>query len=416
MIELNGVRTWGVVLSLIFLGACLDGTSSPHVGSESHFLSTCDDTCPADLTCICGVCSMPCDSAAECDGLPTLSACFPVSTALGCEDSLGLSGYCDVECELDSDCWDIGEAHYCDAGVCRADPGSDLDSGGSLREVTSANRQVSSSPTTEHEVDRPGDTPYPVCPTAIALGRTLGSGDEWGNRLDINLGATLELDASASKAVAGVVVAYEWELVRAPLGSVAKLTPTFDTVSTTVPLDLPGEYLVALRVFDDAGRESCEPDLVVAYAKGLPRGIHVQAVSGSSPAPELHLLHPAGDWDDETWDCSWRNGNPDWGEVDSSADDPWLTREATASTVVESIFLGEPGGTDSSPLTYQFGVYQPVRSSQGSGGVLVRVFIDDDLVFEDVERALDDQFWLVGSVTWPARSVDVIDEVVDRFP
>lgn len=416
MSDLKGLLRWSALLSLVVLAACLDGTSDAHVGSESHFLSTCDDTCPDGLSCICGICSVPCDSSSDCAGLPLGSQCFPVSLALGCEGPAPSFGFCDVECELDADCGDLGEGYFCDTGVCRAELDSDLDSTEGLREITSTNRGLHTSPEPGHSVDRPVDPPYPACPTAIALGRALGSGDEWGNRLDINLGAALELDASASKAISGVIVEYNWELVRAPLGSAAKLTPTFDTVSTTVPLDIPGEYLVALRVFDDAGRESCAPDLVVAYAKGLPEGLHVQIVSGSSPAPELHLLHPEGDWGDEVWDCNWRNESPDWGEAGSSDDDPWLAQEATSSTLVESVFLGEPEGTDSNPATYQIGVVQPPRSMQGSGGVLVRIFVDDDLVFEDVGRGLDDQFWLVGSITWPTRTVDVIDEVVDRSP
>ena len=212
------------------------------------------------------------------------------------------------------------------------------------------------------------------------------------------------------------MTAYEWELVRTPEGSGTKLMPASDTASTTLPLDLAGEYLIALRVFDDLGRESCEPDLVVAFAKGLPQGLHVQAVSSASPAPELHFLHPGGSWGEEPWDCNWRNESPDWGVAESAVDDPWLTREATTSTVVESVFLREPPGTSESPTTYLFGVYQPARSTQGAEGVLVRVFIDDDLVVENVERALDDQFWLVGSVTWPTGTVDVIDEIVDWSP
>lgn len=110
-----------VALSLAF--SCGTTTEDP-TGGETHFLLRCDSKsapCGSDLACLCGVCTLPCDQRAECEGLPG-GQCILSSSSDSCTDA-SAPGRCDVPCAADVDCRVISAAHRCDKGACRAGAG-----------------------------------------------------------------------------------------------------------------------------------------------------------------------------------------------------------------------------------------------------------------------------------------------------
>jgi len=113
-------RLAALSLTLLLLAlACQDASADP-VGGETHFLSVCDASAPADtcgegLTCLCDVCTVACDAAHAC---PALAGVACVGTGAAC--SAAPAGVCDMSCVDDSDCLALSGAHVCEQGVCRA--------------------------------------------------------------------------------------------------------------------------------------------------------------------------------------------------------------------------------------------------------------------------------------------------------
>ncbi|HET9933059.1 MAG TPA: SGNH/GDSL hydrolase family protein [Polyangiaceae bacterium] len=113
------------VRSLLLLGAfalafsCGKQTEDP-TGGETHFLTRCDSkaACGSALACLCGVCTLPCDQRAECQGLPG-GQCILSSSSGVCTDSAA-PGQCDVPCAADVDCRVVSPSHRCEGGACRA--------------------------------------------------------------------------------------------------------------------------------------------------------------------------------------------------------------------------------------------------------------------------------------------------------
>jgi hypothetical protein len=88
----------------------------PAVGSESHFLRACEDACPGELSCMGGVCTLPCESDDACAFLGDAARC-------PAPDDVPAQPRCDRTCALDADCDALGEGFSCYAGLCReSDP------------------------------------------------------------------------------------------------------------------------------------------------------------------------------------------------------------------------------------------------------------------------------------------------------
>jgi hypothetical protein len=101
-------------LALAF--SCSRETTDP-TGGETHFLTRCvpgANTCGDQLTCVCGVCTLPCAERATCEGLPA-AQCVP-----GCVTEVKAPGVCEVSCVVDGDCAVVSRSHHCEQGVCRA--------------------------------------------------------------------------------------------------------------------------------------------------------------------------------------------------------------------------------------------------------------------------------------------------------
>jgi len=118
--------------SLAFPLGCETEAGEPSTGSESHFLRSCDDDSECgDLSCVCGVCSTPCDDVAECTELDPIAECVPSATRPS--DSACATppdAICDVTCESDADCDSLATASLCTQGFCRENSGVTSGSGG----------------------------------------------------------------------------------------------------------------------------------------------------------------------------------------------------------------------------------------------------------------------------------------------
>lgn len=101
-------------------------SEDPSQGSQTHFLSTCDDSCAAPYDCICGVCTLACEQDDTCMSEAAGAQCIAASAACG-----AISSVCDVECTRDDDCASLSSSHTCESGHCRAPGSDDGGSGGS---------------------------------------------------------------------------------------------------------------------------------------------------------------------------------------------------------------------------------------------------------------------------------------------
>jgi hypothetical protein len=96
----------------------------PEPGSETNFLSRCDDdaACGGGLSCLCGACTRTCQEASTCTSLSSGSACVPVASRRAnpaCPDT-AVNAFCDALCADDAGCLGLGDNYRCDRGYCRS--------------------------------------------------------------------------------------------------------------------------------------------------------------------------------------------------------------------------------------------------------------------------------------------------------
>jgi hypothetical protein len=116
---------WSRSLTAAALGfaiccAC-DQKAEPSFGSETHFLVSCDASCPEGSSCICGVCTRPCSASVECVSLDSSASCSALAPRVAegrCEITARNSA-CELNCLTDADCASLSGGFGCQAGVCR---------------------------------------------------------------------------------------------------------------------------------------------------------------------------------------------------------------------------------------------------------------------------------------------------------
>ena len=104
------------------------------------------------------------------------------------------------------------------------------------------------------------DPPSEECPVAAI---SISPGAPWG------VGDVLTLSAAPSSAPGSTVAQWEWD-VDAPAGSAADFAPSASVQSPTYTLDLAGQYVFTLRVWDLKGTESCVPAVAVVDSTPVP--------------------------------------------------------------------------------------------------------------------------------------------------
>jgi len=108
-----------ILLSVLALAFSCKPESGEPTGGETHFLTRCEpgaNTCGDRLTCVCGVCTLPCAQRTACEALPA-AQCMPSACTLVNPTAPGV---CEVSCVGDADCTVVSPAHRCEQGVCRA--------------------------------------------------------------------------------------------------------------------------------------------------------------------------------------------------------------------------------------------------------------------------------------------------------
>ncbi len=123
---LRHIGAWAplTISALFALGACHAG-DGPSAGSETHFLRICqsDAQCGQALSCVCGACTKTCTDVSECGDDVSVGVCTsvgsrPLLQACGVE----IEATCEVPCENEADCSEVGDLAICDRGLCRTPP------------------------------------------------------------------------------------------------------------------------------------------------------------------------------------------------------------------------------------------------------------------------------------------------------
>jgi len=116
------LRAIALTGAFLVIGASCGGVSQtgPVLGSESHFLARCSESCAGGLECIGGLCTRSCTPAQDtCGELHSLATCTSRSLPAA-EVSV-----CDVPCSEAAACGGLGPGHACTEAFCRA-PGASL--------------------------------------------------------------------------------------------------------------------------------------------------------------------------------------------------------------------------------------------------------------------------------------------------
>jgi hypothetical protein len=98
------------------------GPGAETEGSETHFLTACDDDCGKGADCLCGVCSKSCGESSACSALGSNAACVALAPRVEqgrCAPTAPIA-MCDVGCLSPVDCLSLGEDYRCERGYCRA--------------------------------------------------------------------------------------------------------------------------------------------------------------------------------------------------------------------------------------------------------------------------------------------------------
>jgi hypothetical protein len=255
------------------------------------------------------------------------------------------------------------------------------------------------------------------CPTAII---TIAEGDT------VVPQTLLHLDGMQSIAPAGGIAKYKWEVTQ-PKGSVGLFAPNDASPQVTFEPNVAGDYVFRLRVWDQAGKESCFPG--VRTVKVLPdQAIHVELLwhtpgdpdqtdsgPGAGSDLDLHFAHPYGavldfdgdggadPWFDAKYDCFWFNKNPEWGSYDPNIDDnPSLDRDDTDGAGPENLNLTLP----EDGMEYAVGVHVFDDHGWGASTAEVRIYIYGQLQYQVTSEAIAvGDFWYVADVAWPSANV-----------
>lgn len=295
----------------------------------------------------------------------------------------------------------------------------------------------------EHSLELVGVGAQGQCPTAAITGTSsLGNGGFIANPTATY--ETIPLDRLAlrsdeSRAYDGKsLVKWNWSLIRKPQDSAATFANGIEAMENELFLDLAGDYVVELEVWDDEGVQSCNTARVTIHAIA-DEDIHVQLVWDTPNDPnqndtsgsdvDLHLLHPNGTWNSAPWDCFWQNTIPDWAsdrppgvdmfdckqnpDQNGCHDDPSLDIDDVDGWGPENINLNNP-----EPSTdYAVGVHYFSDHGYSVSFATVRIFIGGVMRAEyRRQRLLDQEFWYVADIDWPSGAISPNGQVSPSFP
>jgi len=151
-------------------------------------------------------------------------------------------------------------------------------------------------------------------------------------------------------------------------------------------------------------RQEVASDTVTIDAQITTYGIRIELTWDKDDTDmDAHLIRPGG----EMWhipdDCYWNNGNPDWGVIGVSEDNPSLDQDNRIGRGPENISLEQP---------YEVGVYQVIVDyfddyGQGSSEATVIIWINDVKVAEYSRQMSDGETWNCALIDWDGLSGEV---------
>lgn len=258
------------------------------------------------------------------------------------------------------------------------------------------------------EIPMTGTGVQRVGPLAWAGCRPMGSNGPFLREVLTTPRTTLECSAGDSD---GAIDEWDWDTYDSPGGS-TRFSPD-DAELTTVSVALSGEYQLGVTVTDAEGLSSTAFVDIFSLSTD---DIRVEATwsTPGDPDPDddfgadidLHFLHPNGCWRDPTWDVSFRNPAPNWGDLHSEGDDPSLDADDTTGSGPENVGLRNPESVRYGVAVHYYGDHE-----FGPSLVTMRVYVRGILVFnaENKELPYSDSWWLVGGVEWPSGVMHSVD-------
>lgn len=260
------------------------------------------------------------------------------------------------------------------------------------------------------------------CPQAVAEAKLVDS-TRWQTDINTIPLKTVQFRGINSIDQDGTISRYEWNIVQSPTNSTARMNPSADVAEPELFLDLAGDYVIELKVFDDKGTESCGDQALVSIRATPDEDIHVQLVwdtpSDSDQTDEngsdvdLHFRHPNGTWNRPPLDIFWSNPEAEWGALGPDGD-PSLDIDDTDGAGPENINLNDPEPS----ATYAIGAYYYADNGFGPSYATIRIYIRGEQQFEwrDMYLPGAQSFWYVATVEWPSAQILSVNQVQENFP
>lgn len=228
-------------------------------------------------------------------------------------------------------------------------------------------------------------------------------------------------DQSYDPTPGGGVVAWKWSATTPP-GSADVFQPSYTFPTPTFEVNVVGDYIFCLEVFNTLGIASDQCCKVVHVKAGEGCVVELTWETPNDPDPtdqcgtgkdcgadvDLHIVHRyAGGQDldkdgkpdgffDKKWDCFWFNPRPLWVEGgDPILDQPRLDRDDTDGAGPENFHY------DRSPPgeCYKVGIHYWDDHKFGASYPTLRVFLDGDLKYHKKGPKLKMQnMWIAGEV------------------
>jgi hypothetical protein len=247
----------------------------------------------------------------------------------------------------------------------------------------------------EPEVRIPVSGTGSECPTAVI---TFVDGDEEIKPFD-----TVRLYGGDSIPADEPIELYEWTLEQRPVGATTVLS-SLDTSATEVPVDLAGQYVVSLHVFDTEGIRSCEPAL--ATINVIPtEDLVVQLVWDHADADlDLHMLREGGTPFTHEGDCYFSNRAPEDAPWSANPDEnPVLDHDDDEGYGPENLNIKHPAPGSRWTLLVHYWNKQTDESPITDA--TVRVFAYGQQVVEITRTFEDDQqLWTALEIVWPVQA------------
>ncbi len=221
-------------------------------------------------------------------------------------------------------------------------------------------------------------------------------------------GATVPLEGSATDPEQDLPLTWTWAMKSSPLGSRTQPSP-LDQPRTSLALDLPGNYRLALTARDSVGCLSA-PATVEVLAKPAQQLLVELVWSNLDADLDLHMV-PEGSVFFGADDCFFQDAHlaPDWGVKGDSADDPRLERDALTGYGPEQIGYAKPAKGRYGVMVHY---YNDHRARDPVTEATVRVY-EFGVVKAERRQTLktEGSRWMALWIDWPSGEVTPVDQV-----